>query len=345
MKSGGFMRRPDFNNILKVLNKEKPSRPTLFEYFMNDIVHDHFSDRSKFIKDANNPVEEGRHHIESFKNAGYDYAQLIGSAFKFKYKDFHQEKSRSLNSSYMISDEESFLNYKWPNPEDFDYSKLEILGKELPDGMKLIVSSAESVYGGASRLIGFDNLCYMLGDERELVKQIWDEIGSRMLKYNQIISQFDSVGAVIVNDDWGFNTQTMISPKDLREFVFPWHKKIVEAIHKTGKPAILHSCGNLKEVFPDIIEDMKYDGKHSYEDVICPVESMYDQWGGKIGIMGGMDVDFIIRSSPEDIKKRARAMFERASEKGSYALGSGNSIADYVPLENYIAMIDVVKEY
>ena len=61
-------------------------------------------------------------------------------------------------------------------------------------------------------------------------------------------------------------------PEHLRKFVFPWHKRIVETIHKFGKPAILHSCGNLIEVMDDIIEDMGYDAKHSFEDAIMPVE-------------------------------------------------------------------------
>ncbi len=46
----------------------------------------------------------------------------------------------------------------------------------------------------------------------------------------------------------------------------------------------------------DIICDMKFDGKHSYEDNIIPVEEAYRRWGGRIAILGGIDVDFLIRS-------------------------------------------------
>jgi len=69
------------------------------------------------------------------------------------------------------------------------------------------------------------------------------------------------VGAVIGNDDWGFKSQTMLSPDDMRKFVFPWHRQIVAAAHAAGRPAILHSCGNLDEVLTDIIVDMQYDGE------------------------------------------------------------------------------------
>jgi len=122
--------------------------------------------------------------------------------------------------------------------------------------------------------------------------------------------------------------------------VFPWHKKIAEAAHLKNKPAVLHSCGFANDIMDDIIDDMKYNGKHSYEDVILTVEESYKRWGDRIGILGGIDVDFLINSSPEDIKKRSAAMLDMAEEKGSYALGSGNSIPEYIPYEKYRAMID-----
>jgi uroporphyrinogen decarboxylase len=131
----------------------------------------------------------------------------------------------------------------------------------------------------------------------------------------------------------------MLAPDDMRRFVFPWHKKIVEAIHATGKPAILHSCGNFDEVMDDVIEDMKYDGKHSYEDGILTVEDSYERWGGRIAILGGIDLDYICRSSAEEVHARSLAMLERAANRGGYALGTGNSVPEYIPDTNYFAMI------
>jgi len=180
----------------------------------------------------------------------------------------------------------------------------------------------------------------MLVEEPDLVERIFNEIGTRLLSYYKIAAENDSVGLIMCNDDWGFNTQTFLSPKDMRKYVFPWHKKIVELAHKNDKPAILHSCGYAVEIMEDIIEEIGLDGKHSYEDAILPVEECYKRWGSRIGIMGGIDVDFLIRSSIEDIEKRCNAMLDMAqSHYGSYALGSGNSVPEYIPYENYLAMI------
>jgi uroporphyrinogen decarboxylase len=147
----------------------------------------------------------------------------------------------------------------------------------------------------------------------------------------------------MVNDDWGFKTQTMLSTDSMRKYVFPWHTKIVEVIHHADKPAILHSCGNLNEVMTDVIEVMRFDGKHSFEDQIIPVEEAYERWGRQISVMGGLDMNFLATETPKKIRKRAGEMLLKSMDKGRYALGSGNSISDYIPVENYEAMVDVIK--
>lgn len=279
--------------------------------------------------------------IDAFRIAGYDYVTLHGSDFKF-HSNRHQDAGQasvSLNSGSIIFDRESFEAYKWPDPASFDYSRLDRFSEYLAEGMKFIVYSPGGVLENAIELVGYENLCYMLIDEPELLQEIVDAVGSMLVKYYQICVQYDAVGALISNDDWGFNSQTMLSAADMRKFIVPWHKKIAEVIHGSGRPAILHSCGKLDEVMDDIIDVIKFDAKHSYEDKILPVEKAYEKYGGRIAILGGLDLDFVCRSSPEEIYKRAASMLELTASKGGYALGSGNSIPYYVPQKNYLAMI------
>ena len=158
------------------------------------------------------------------------------------------------------------------------------------------------------------------------------------------VLKYDTVGAIMVNDDWGFKTQTMFPPKFLREYVVPWHRKFAEVAHAAGRPVLMHSCGNLREVWDDIIDDIKVDGKHSYEDGIQPVEEAYEEYGSRIAILGGIDMDFLCRKTPEEIYNRSAEMIERTNGCRGYALGSGNSIPGYVPIENYEAMTRAVLE-
>jgi uroporphyrinogen decarboxylase len=334
-------RKPDFNNLLKILERGKPDRPTLFEFFLNDGLYRRLAgiepDR------AYKGLEKWITFIKAYTNAGYDYTTVRGSDFTFPSARQQDKKTISLNEGAVIHDRKSFKQYPWPDPDSFDTSRLDTLASEMPEGMKLIVWGPGGVLENVTELTGYDTLCYLTADDPALVQDIFDEVGSRLVRYYELCAPYKSVGALISNDDWGFNTQTLLSAPDLRKYVFPWHKKIVSVIHSAGKPAILHSCGQLENVMDDIIDDMKYDAKHSYEDSILPVEQAYERWGGRIAIFGGIGIDFLCRSTPEEIYKRSCRMLEKASEKGRYALGSGNSIPYYVPDENYLAMISAVR--
>ena len=94
-----------------------------------------------------------------------------------------------------------------------------------------------------------------------------------------------------------------------------------------------------------IIDDLKLDGKHSFEDGIYPVEDAWDWWSDRIAIMGGIDVDFLARKTPEEIYQRSLRLLEKTSGSGGFALGSGNSIPEFIPRENYLAMLRAAADF
>jgi uroporphyrinogen decarboxylase len=337
--------KPDFNNILKVLRREAPSRPTLFELFLNKPLYLKLAGPGHSFGDDGGQVQPAswRVLIKAFAAAGYDYASVRGSSFYFPTGNRdHGQSSVSMNEGAVIHDRASFEAYPWPDMDKIDYSGLTEVEPDLPEGMKLIVRGPCGVLENVMSLVGYEAACFMIADDPALAHDIFEAIGSRLVRHYENACRHKSVGACVSNDDWGFKTQPMFSPAAMREFVFPWHKRIVEAIHKSGRPAILHSCGNLASVMDDIIDDLKYDGKHSYEDVIMPVEEAYARYGSRIAILGGLDLDFVCRQTPEAVRTRAKAMLEQAPR--GYALGTGNSVPEYVPNKNYFAMTRAAVE-
>lgn len=350
-------RNPDFNNLLKVLKKQKPDRPTLFEFFLNDEIYEElsgynpqseygFHNKNESINEESGFIKYAKWIMISYRNAGYDYFMLrFPMEFMFPLKQNNDSKehegvkSLSQNHSVTITGRKSFDEYQWPDPEKIDLPLYKELGKSIIPGMKAIPFAPGGVLENVTNILGYDNLCYLLFDDPQLVKDVCDKVGMILNRYYELVSGFDFVGAVMVNDDWGFNSQTMLKVEDMREYIMPWHKKIVETIHKTGKPAIMHSCGQLDAVMDDIIDDIGFDAKHSYEDNILPVETAYDKWGKRIAIIGGIDVNFMCTASPRDIFNRAGRLIEKTGVSGGYALGTGNSVPYYVPKENYYAMI------
>jgi len=325
-------REPDFSNILKILKREKPNRPTLFEFFLNVPLYEKLVGEK--VPETIATTEYHNFMIKAFKKAGYDYATTFGSQFCFPTESKSKKHTASLNEGASITDRASFEAYKWPEPDDFDYSALKDVS--FPGNMKLMVCAPGGVLEHAVALMGYENLCIMLYDDPQLVRDVFNGVGSRLLRYYENCINYDTVGLLMSNDDWGFKTQTMLSVKHMREYVFPWHKKIVDLAHDAGKPAILHSCGYHEKVMDDIINVMKYDGKHSYEDIIMPVEEAYTKWGNHIAILGGIDLHFIVSKTPVEIHERCKAMLEHA--QSGYALGTGNSVPEYVPFDNYFAM-------
>ncbi len=338
--------QPDFKYLVRTLKREKTDRPVLFEFLVDLGIC--MEAAPQFSNPEPGSIDYFKMVIEAFKKLGYDYAPVYTwktDIFSFEKGNFDTLASRSQNQGALITDLLSFESYPWPDVQKSNFDIYHQLAAYLPHGMKLIGFSNGGILENATELVGYQKLCTIYLLDPDLCHQLFENIGSRLLDFYTTISSIDSVGACVVNDDWGFKTQTMFPPEMMHEYVFPYTQKIVQAIHNNGKQAILHSCGNLKEIMDVVIDDLKLDGKHSFEDEIYPVEDAIDWWQDRIAIMGGIDIDFLTRKSPEEIYDRSIRLLAKTFDKGGYALGSGNSIPSYVPRENYHAMIKAAWEF
>ena len=106
-----------------------------------------------------------------------------------------------------------------------------------------------------------------------------------MVRYYERLLELPNLIAIWPGDDMGFKGGTMISPADLKKYTLPWHAKFAEMTHAAGLPFFLHSCGQLGEIYDHLIDEVKIDAKHSFEDAICPVEDFWRQYGGRIGVL------------------------------------------------------------
>ena len=174
----------------------------------------------------------------------------------------------------------------------------------------------------------------------DLFEAIFTHLSEIYLPIARALVKADGVVALWMGDDMGYKTSTMISPKHLRKYVFPIQKQIAEITHAKGLPFLLHSCGNLAQVMQDLIETVGIDAKHSFEDVIEPVERFCERFGNRIAVIGGVDVDILARGTEDQFRARTCQILEACASSRCYILGSGNSIANYIPLHNFLAMLD-----
>jgi uroporphyrinogen decarboxylase len=165
-------------------------------------------------------------------------------------------------------------------------------------------------------------------------------IASIYVPIAEAVLEMDWVGGLFVGDDMGFKTATMIAPEHLRQYIFPYHKHLAEMAHGHDKLYILHACGNLEDVMDELIDDVGIDAKHSFEDVIMPVTSFKAKYGSRLALVGGIDVDFLCRASEHEVRTRVRETLDACMPSGGYVLGTGNSVANYIPVANFLAMVD-----
>lgn len=238
-----------------------------------------------------------------------------------------------------IQDWADFEAYPWQRPQDISYRAVEYLSSVVPEGMKVSVVLG-GIFENASWLMGLESFSYALADQPDLVAAICEKVGELTLAAAAHVVSVDNVGMVFLGDDLGYANGTLVSPAVLRKYIFPYHRRLVEIAHGAGRLALLHSCGNLASVMDEIIA-AGFDGKHSFEDKIMPVEEVYRRWGDRIAVLGGLDMDLLARGSQDAIRERTRQVLEACGRRGTgYCLGSGNSAANYIPAANYLAMLD-----
>ncbi len=254
------------------------------------------------------------------------------------------QRDRSWNDQHhgAITSWAAFEQYPWPRIEDFDFSPFETLNKRLPDGMGLMLSHGGGPFEILSNLLSYEGLCLALYDDFELVKAVQDRVGELMERFNAHLLDLDRVVALFPGDDMGFRSGTLISPDHLRQLSLPWHRRFAVMAHERGMPYFLHSCGRITSILDDLIQTVGIDGKHSFEDAIIPVESFQKQYGSGIAVLGGLDLNILAAGTPELVRARTRFLIDTCNARGRYAIGSGNSIPSYIPVENYLSMVEEV---
>lgn len=243
----------------------------------------------------------------------------------------------------VIKSAEDVERYPWPTEKDIDFGQAEAAIACLPDGMEAIGFSG-GVLEWTTALVGLEDFMMMLYEQPEVVQTVVDRVGQAIESAFKVFCQMDRVFAIWLGDDMGFKTATLISPEHLREYILPWHRRFAAMAHEADKFFLLHSCGHVESIMPDLLDDVGIDAKHSFEDVIVPVEAFKRRWGDRVAVLGGVDVDLLSRSSPDEVRERTREVIEACGPAG-YACGSGNSVTNYVPTENYLAMVETIHRH
>jgi len=331
---------PDFEQFLKVLRRSgKPSHLPFYEHIASPgfIARRTGTDFQRMRPD--DPAY-WRTYVDFWLGLGFDCVPMEIPP-PFALPPGHGATTESSEARVVIRTMRDFESFPWPSQESpIDFRPFEIVAGMLPEGAKIAGGVCAGIYEWASVMMGTIGMSYALADDPELVELVFAKIGSLHVSAVRQLATMDAIGALRQGDDLGFKTSTFLSPPLLRKLVFPVYVKMVDEAHKNGKPFILHSCGNLAEVYEDLIEVCRFDAKHSFEDGILPVADFKRQYGRRITPLGGLDVDVICRSGEKELRAYARRIIDECFADGWWALGTGNSLTDYMPVENYMIVLE-----
>ena len=349
--------QPDFQRLRKVLLRQgAPDRIPFIELFADrEIMEAVIGEPIPIYQLYERSVQEIalRKTIRFYCETGYDYLSM-GVRLDIPRKRTGAADTAALprdqrmwqdESQGLIETWDDFERFPWPRPEAIDYYPLEFSGRHLPDGMKIIAMGPGGQLENIMWLMGYTPMSYALADDPALVQAVADRVGEMLVSIFSTAAQMPNVGALWLGDDMGFKTATMISPEAMRRYVFPWQKKLVEIAHAHNMPFLLHSCGNLEAIMDDLINDVGIDAKHSFEDIIQPVTVAKKLYGDRIALLGGIDVDVLCRGTEAEVRAYTRRVIEACAPGGGWALGTGNSVANYIPVRNYLAMLDEGRRF
>ncbi len=351
--------KPDWEGFVNCIKRiGTPDRVHSIELFLDEEVKVAICQRFNIIDKLSfsDPYFSLKREVAIQRFLGYDYVRCGLDDFNMPLgwliTDDTAGNERKEGREYIdehkgpITTWEEFEKYPWTEPENLSSDSLEWFQKNLPDDMCVIGSGGFGHFAEyLSWLMGFETLCFALYENRELVSAISKKLIDVYEKSIKRFIEFDRVKLIWGSDDMGFGSSLMISPEDTREFILPGHKLMAEIAHKAGRPYLLHSCGNLDLIIEELIDDVGIDARHSFEDNIKDVVSVHKKYGHRIAHLGGIDMDFICRATEGEIRERVRYTLKECMPIGGYCLGTGNSVANYIPLDNYLIMLDEGRRY
>jgi uroporphyrinogen decarboxylase len=311
------------------------------------------------------PVSTLQDEVDFWRAAGYDFVSTRAGV-RSVVRGYHpavrawraaQGQGRGAGGwvaeeAALIGDRRDFEAFPWPAPEALggypDYDDLDgylqAMAGLLPVGMKLLVQIGY-VFMGAWQLLGFENYCLKLADDADLIRDVHDWLGASQLAVLEMLLQYDCVGTVWLPDDLCYNSGPVVSPEVYRRYVYPWYRKIVARCHRADVPVGLHSDGDLGRLLPDLV-GCGFDAIHPFEPPMNDIVAAKQRWGDRIAVAGGIDLKgTLCEGTPADVEAAVRARVAALAPGGGWLLGSSNSIPDFVPVENYRALLVAGLQY
>jgi uroporphyrinogen decarboxylase len=355
---------PDFERLRAALYCREPDRVPLLELFHDLEVKEAFLGRR--IRGVEDDIQV---HVR----AGYDYY-----TFGFQYEEIveayswigvassgpatplygrKQPRHWVPERDGLISNRQDFERFPWPDPGRSrimamanvfdrvtgDQAVREAL-EHLPPNMRLIVQT-DGIFERFTKMMGLQTFCYLLYDDPPLVAEMFEVGGRLAVGLFEYMAQLPGVGALWLADDLAYASGPLFSPELMHKHLFPWYRRIAGIARDVNLPLLFHSDGNLLPILDDLVE-IGFNALQPIEPKAMDIRDLKRTYGGRLCLVGNIDLGSTLTlGTPEEVRAEVRQRIRDIAPGGGYCVGSSNTVTNYVPLQNFQAMVDATFAY
>lgn len=237
---------------------------------------------------------------------------------------------------------ENVATYPFPDPHAAArYADFEATLAQEPDRFSMACIGF-SLFERAWTLAGMEPVLSGMADNPAFVHALLD----RILEHNLVRIAHACrypIDAMLFGDDWGQQTGLMMGPRHWREFLKPRLRQMYAAVHAHGKRVIIHCCGKVDSLFPELIE-IGVDLFNPFQPEVMDVVAMKRRYGGSLSFWGGISTQRTLpHGSVQDVRDEVRRLLDLVGAEGGYVAAPAHSIPGDARPENIAAMIDVLN--
>jgi len=245
------------------------------------------------------------------------------------------------NVEGQVLSEPTLAGYEFPDPLDRRFfedipAKIE----RYPDRYR-VFQIGFSLYERAWTLRGLEGLMMDFIDHPAFVHELLRAIADYNLAQVGEALKYD-IDAVYFGDDWGQQHGLQMGPGHWRRFIYPVLRRMYGVVREAGKAVMIHSCGDVDELFDDLIE-AGVSCFNPFQPEVMDVYSLLPRYRGRLAFHGGLSTQRTLPfGSVEDVRRETRRLLALGAD-GGYIFAPAHDVEGDVPLENILAMIEVIQ--
>ncbi len=198
-----------------------------------------------------------------------------------------------------------------------------------------------SLYERAWTLRGMQNLLMDFYDHPRFVQELFNTIADYNLAQVKEALRYD-IDAVYFGDDWGQQHGLQMGPKLWKKFIYPVLERMYRCVHESGRYVFIHSCGDVDELFDDLIA-IGVNCFNPFQPEVMDVPALLRKYRGRLVFHGGLSTQKTLSSgTTEEVRSDTQRLLEMGRE-GSYIFAPAHDVQGDVPLENMLAFLELVQ--